>query len=254
MTSIMLPDKMSQTQSPIFRQSQPCHNIPSSWEHYLAPLLEICPKSLRFSICSTIEYGGQRLTRQNFCGLACCGMSHITSMISASISHQSSYIEKPYEWHNDTQDGFDRVEAALRRAAKRVLAWAQADSPWRFWNYDPWMEPQPVPRGVSPIYNSIRCLILPLSTRVIGNGCCAHCTSICRVEFGPYVVRIGACAFLGTALESVRIPDTVVEIGDRCFFACKRLRKVKIGPHSSLRFVGDEAFAMTNVPADVCPM
>ena len=58
--------------------------------------------------------------------------------------------------------------------------------------------------------------------------------------FGPGKGRwdkVGSCG-----LVEISIPDSVVELCDRCFIACRYLRRVTFGPSSSLKRIGVEAF------------
>ena len=55
--------------------------------------------------------------------------------------------------------------------------------------------------------------------------------------------RISAEAFLGTSIESVSIPDSVVDLGDKCFDQCEELRHVTLGLLSNLERIGDFCFA-----------
>ncbi len=51
---------------------------------------------------------------------------------------------------------------------------------------------------------------------------------------------IQVCAFAGTDIESVDIPDTVIAIGHNAFHSCKKLHTVKMG--NGVETVYDEAF------------
>ena len=57
------------------------------------------------------------------------------------------------------------------------------------------------------------------------------------------VTRICAGAFHGYGIETVYIPDGVVEIGDNCFNGCKQLREVRIP--ASVTHISDSAFRDT---------
>ena len=66
-----------------------------------------------------------------------------------------------------------------------------------------------------------------------------------RITFGTgsKLERIGKLAFCRTSVEEVSIPDSVVELGDRCFYGCKSLRRIRFGTGSRLERVGAEAFS-----------
>ena len=82
------------------------------------------------------------------------------------------------------------------------------------------------------------------------------------VTFGPSspLKRIGVEAFgsvsgfLGTTgpckVVAISIPDSVVELCDRCFIGCLGLRCVKFGPLASLERMGVSCFAET--PSKTC--
>ncbi len=56
----------------------------------------------------------------------------------------------------------------------------------------------------------------------------AYCASLKSVEFGNSVHEIGEEAFCGCNLTSVKIPDSVVVIGDGAFKQCDKLQEVTI--------------------------
>ena len=97
-------------------------------------------------------------------------------------------------------------------------------------------------------------MTIPDSVRELCDGCFKWCSCLCRVIFGTSssLERIGSEAF-GCMNErrntpvcgivEISIPDSVRELGDRCFAACCKLRSVTFGPSSSLRRIGVEAFA-----------
>ena len=70
------------------------------------------------------------------------------------------------------------------------------------------------------------------------------CRSLRSVIFGASsrVERIGPEAFRVTRIESLSIPDSVVELGERCFMGCRSLRSVIFGASSRVERIGPEAF------------
>lgn len=72
---------------------------------------------------------------------------------------------------------------------------------------------------------------------------------------GKTVAYIGNQVFLGTDIESLEIPDTVVSIGEEAFSNCEKLKTVKLG--NSVEIIGDKAFLSCkelneiNIPASV---
>lgn len=59
---------------------------------------------------------------------------------------------------------------------------------------------------------------------------------------GIDVNRIGAGAFKGTDITSVKIPHTITHISKEAFESCSVLRTVTIAENSQLQFIGEEAF------------
>lgn len=60
------------------------------------------------------------------------------------------------------------------------------------------------------------------------------------------ITRIGAGAFRGYGVETVYIPDGVIEIGDNCFNGCKNLREIRIP--TSVSYISDSAFKDAKQP------
>ena len=59
--------------------------------------------------------------------------------------------------------------------------------------------------------------------------------------------RICADAFCYTSIESLSIPDSVVELGKKCFYGCKSLRSVIFGASSRVERICAEAFRKTSI-------
>ena len=96
---------------------------------------------------------------------------------------------------------------------------------------------------------------IPDSVRELCDRCFAGCSNLRRVRFGSSssLERIGVEAFgsvrhekfgmLKCAIVEIRIPDSVRELCDRCFYECSCLSRVTFGPSSSLERIGFHAFA-----------
>ena len=69
----------------------------------------------------------------------------------------------------------------------------------------------------------------------------------CRVIFGASsrVERICSDAFCWTSIESLSIPDSVVELGESCFYGCESLRRVIFGASSKLERICADSFRET---------
>lgn len=71
------------------------------------------------------------------------------------------------------------------------------------------------------------------STRMDPSGYFVH-------QFTGDIVRIDEEAFKGSIMTEIILPDTVVNIGDKCFADCEYLRNVQLP--SDLRYIGISAF------------
>lgn len=85
---------------------------------------------------------------------------------------------------------------------------------------------------------------LQLGTNVgmIGNECFDGCNSLSNIQWNSKVYSLGDEAFSGTAISSLKIPNSVTEIGKRVFKNCTSLESVVIGtgvPEISLSMFGD---------------
>lgn len=137
-----------------------------------------------------------------------------------------------------------------------------------------------VPKGLKEIkdgaffnHNAIREVHIPASVKKIGNNVftgCANlekvifeggcesfgenlfkaCTSLRTVDFGvspknKTVVHLGKNAFSGCSeLDTVKLPEGLIEVPDNCFYGCKNLTNV-ILPNSVLA-IRENAFRMCN--------
>lgn len=63
----------------------------------------------------------------------------------------------------------------------------------------------------------------------IGKSAFANCFNLSSVKIPQTIVTIGDVAFWGTSLEEIILPNSVEEIGNRCFKASVRLRTLHIG-------------------------
>ena len=82
----------------------------------------------------------------------------------------------------------------------------------------------------------------------VGEGAFCGCINLIEVVFNNELRKIGQRAFYSTALESIRLPYYLTEIGNLAFYNCKSLRDI-IGDHSpnnNVKKVGIHAF-------DNCP-
>ena len=74
---------------------------------------------------------------------------------------------------------------------------------------------------------------LPTSIKRIEDRAFQLCSSLSDVTIPPGVTYLGEEAFVGTALETISIPDSVEDIGVSCFSSCHDLTTVSIGANIS---------------------
>ena len=98
----------------------------------------------------------------------------------------------------------------------------------------------------------IREIGVPNCVVEIGDRCFLECSELEKVLFGRMscLRRIGERAFAGVPkdgcpIREIWIPDSVEEIGEMCFWRCKKLKHVRFGKHSCLERVGANAFTWT---------
>ena len=96
----------------------------------------------------------------------------------------------------------------------------------------------------------IREIHIPDSVTEIGEKCFLHCWNLFRITFAPgsKLVKIGSMAFgssfgNGCPIQEIHIPDSVTEIGEECFFNCKKLFRITFAPGSKLEKIGSMAFS-----------
>ena len=103
--------------------------------------------------------------------------------------------------------------------------------------------------GAFYLCHSLTKIAIPDPVEELFDECFSRCDSLIRVTFGESspLRRIGSDAFLGhwefCPILEIRIPDHVEELGERCFCRCFNLRVVTFGELSSLKRIGDSAFA-----------
>ena len=69
----------------------------------------------------------------------------------------------------------------------------------------------------------------------------------CKQRTSSKLERICAGAFSRTSIESLSIPDGVVELSDGCFYECESLRSVLFGASSKLERICYGAFSRTSI-------
>ena len=94
-------------------------------------------------------------------------------------------------------------------------------------------------------------IYIPDSVRIIDDGCFSGCPKLSVVSIGrdSQLERIGVSAFTSTCemIESCKIteiylPDTLKEIGKKCFAGCANLERVSVGPSFEQAKKGEDAF------------
>ncbi len=111
--------------------------------------------------------------------------------------------------------------------------------------------------------DAIKSIIFPDSVHTIGKDCCKDCdmleivtlpkilkkipesmffscNSLKTIIIPETVEEIDNCAFLGSGIESINIPDSVIIIGYAVFSLCRELKTVSIG--SGIKLIWEEAF------------
>ena len=101
---------------------------------------------------------------------------------------------------------------------------------------------------------------IPNRVRELGDRCFYRCVKLCYVGLSVFssLERIGAEAFycvgvggLSELLREFYLPDSVRELGPRCFAGCRHLKRLRFGSCPSLVSTGTDAF--TGTPLDgVC--
>ena len=97
-------------------------------------------------------------------------------------------------------------------------------------------------------YSKLKKVVFNKGLQNVGEGAFCGCINLIEVVFNNELCTIGQRAFYSTALESIRLPYCLTEIGNLAFYNCKSLRDI-IGDHSpnnNVKKVGKHAF-------DNCP-
>ena len=113
--------------------------------------------------------------------------------------------------------------------------------------------------GVYTVCAELKEIDIPDSVRELGDGCFRGCCNLSSVTFGPSssLERIGVEAFAdreelsgkcsSCGLGKIDIPDSVRELGDRCFSSWCGAVGVTFGASSSLERIGFDALLEAHV-------
>lgn len=93
-------------------------------------------------------------------------------------------------------------------------------------------------------YNAVRCFVFGEVTAPEGvyyalNGC----DNIRKIIIGHNVEYIPPRAFAGNSVSSITIPSKVKEIAEAAFYCCGKINEIKFEENSSLKYIGNCAFA-----------
>lgn len=171
----------------------------------------------------------------------------------ASAAKQASYREDGFEMSDDSHGGVriifsrtaitpDRVVHALLHVGRHKNMTIQIES------NVPWISPEAfnVPASVAARVGTItlivrtstiapyafaRCSILAKvtidkQTQNIDDSAFLGCHSLREIQLGPNIKSIGSLALASTALESLRIPDSVKSLGESALSAIPSLRSL----------------------------
>jgi len=96
--------------------------------------------------------------------------------------------------------------------------------------------------------SKLKKVVFNASLQDVGEGAFCGCINLVEVVFNDKLHTIGQRAFYGTALECIRLPKYLREIGNLAFYNCKSLRTIfgDYSPHNNVKKVGIHAF-------DNCP-
>ena len=79
----------------------------------------------------------------------------------------------------------------------------------------------------------------------------ANCKKLGNVELNDGIKSIGAEAFLGTSIKTIRIPRTVEAIGQSAFFDCRNLKTVIL--NEGLKRIVQGAFENSSIESITFP-
>ena len=106
-------------------------------------------------------------------------------------------------------------------------------------------------------------IVIPYSVEEIAPSAFDHCTQLAKVTFasGSQLKKIGRNAFQYTAIEEVRIPASVEQLGTDpmfgggwSFYSCSNLKKVVFESPSNLNYVSNGNFSRCSEDLIICCM
>lgn len=97
-------------------------------------------------------------------------------------------------------------------------------------------------------------ITIPSTVQFIGNEAFIDCQCLEKVEFQSesQIKEIPKFCFAFSALKSIILPSSVEMINHSSFFLCRNLKKINLF-NSNLKYIGDYAFAETNIEEIKCP-
>ena len=100
---------------------------------------------------------------------------------------------------------------------------------------------------------SLKGIILPNTTKKIGHGAFAFCTSMETLSLNEGLRIIGGSAFerCGSITSVITIPSTVLEISSYAFTGCIRVREVVL--NEGLKKIGEDAFTVCAINSITIP-
>ena len=106
-------------------------------------------------------------------------------------------------------------------------------------------------------------IVIPNSVEEIAPSAFDHCTKLATVTFAPdsQLKKIGRNAFQYTAIEEIRIPTSVEQLGTNpmygggwAFYSCSNLKKVVFESPSKLNYVSNGNFSRCSEDLIICCM
>lgn len=89
--------------------------------------------------------------------------------------------------------------------------------------------------------------------QAIGTESFYNCTSLKSINFPTSLIKLGLHVFVGTVLEEIIIPNTVKEIGVKCFQNISTLKKVTFASNSKLTTIHNNVFSGTSISEITIP-